>query len=282
MKQPLILIAAEGGLCNRLRVLLSAVAFREFVSQPLRVAWAVNKECAVAFDDLFCPLFEEERQEADKAVRAAAPKKADFLIVPRSFAAAPATRSNLYLPRLWRSFSFDAQIKNYHPARHPSFLDLAQQYHRLYLSTCYALGNYPPTLLRHHLRPLPRLQKRIDALVSQFSNETIGVHIRRTDNAESIAHSPTEKFVAAMDTYPTATFYLATDDVSLKAHLQSRYGSRLLTQSTTARRDTLAGMEEALIDLFVLSRTSHLLGSYWSSFTDTAAELGGIPLRIVR
>ena len=41
-------------------------------------------------------------------------------------------------------------------------------------------------------------------------------------------------------------------------------------------------MQAAVVDLFVLSKTRRLIGSYWSSFTDTAAELGNLPLTIAR
>lgn len=265
MTSPLILIAAEGGLCNRLRVLLSAAALQPSLSTPIRVAWADNAECAARFDQLFEPLH-----------------LPPLTVTPRSWKEAPALRSNAYLPYLYRLFFFDAQRKNYLPAYHLPLPFLSQRYPRIYLSTCYAFASYAPDLLRQHIRPLPHLQERIDALVAQFVRPTIGVHIRRTDNVESIAHSPTSLFLAAMEQHPTASFYLSTDDLSLKATLQKRYGDRLITQHTTARRDTLEGIEEAVIDLFVLSRTDRLLGSYWSSFTDTAAELGGMPVDIVR
>ena len=41
-------------------------------------------------------------------------------------------------------------------------------------------------------------------------------------------------------------------------------------------------MQEAAIQLWSLARTRRLLGSYWSSFSDMAAEIGGIPLHIVQ
>ncbi len=41
-------------------------------------------------------------------------------------------------------------------------------------------------------------------------------------------------------------------------------------------RDDPAAMEDAVVDLYALSRCRKIIGSYWSSFTDTAAELGSI------
>ena len=35
-------------------------------------------------------------------------------------------------------------------------------------------------------------------------------------------------------------------------------------------------MQDALIDLWCLAASRKIIGSYWSSFTDTAADMGGI------
>ena len=60
------------------------------------------------------------------------------------------------------------------------------------------------------------------------------------------------------------------------------YPDRIITQRTQVRRDTLDGMREAVVDLWCLAATQRIIGSYWSSFTDTAAELRQIPLEIVQ
>ena len=66
-------------------------------------------------------------------------------------------------------------------------------------------------------------------------------------------------------------------------HYQKAFPGRIVAQPVqSVRRDTLAGMQDAVVDLFCLSRTRKLLGSYWSSFSDMAAELSGIPLQIVK
>jgi hypothetical protein len=35
-------------------------------------------------------------------------------------------------------------------------------------------------------------------------------------------------------------------------------------------------MQDAVVDLFALARTSRILGSYFSTFSETAASIGGI------
>ncbi|QQR87475.1 MAG: hypothetical protein IPJ76_04410 [Flavobacteriales bacterium] len=134
--------------------------------------------------------------------------------------------------------------------------------------------------------PVARLRQRIEEVADRFTNTTIGVHIRRTDNVESIAVSTDERFVAhmlaAVEADPATTFYLASDSHASKRSMLDRFGDRVVTDMRPTERGTLAGMEEAVVQLYALARTRKVLGSYWSSFSHTAAHIGGIDEVIVR
>ena len=132
----------------------------------------------------------------------------------------------------------------------------------------------------------PHLQSQVDAICKNFASYTVGVHIRRTDNVKSILNSPIQAFKDAIENEiknnANVLFFLATDDEDLKSQLQSDYPNRFITQRTCVRRDTLQGINEAVVDLYCLASTHKLLGSYWSSFTDTAAEIGQMPVEIIK
>lgn len=133
---------------------------------------------------------------------------------------------------------------------------------------------------------LPHLQARIDGLVSHFGDSSIGVHVRRTDNRLSIEQSPLSAFRAAIDKKidegEAETIYLATDSEEVKDYMHLTYGNRVLCQAHKADRHTFVGMEDAVVELWALAQTGQILGSYYSSFSDTAAELFGRPLHIVK
>lgn len=57
--------------------------------------------------------------------------------------------------------------------------------------------------------------------------------------------------------------------------------SFLQTKIGVIDRNSVQGMHDAMIDLFSLAATDKILGSYWSSFTDVAASMRGIPKVIV-
>lgn len=256
-------LVPQGGLCNRLRAVLSAVSLVEeqHVVAHLRVGWSADAECAARFDQLFESL-----------------DSPHVIIAPRRWTDRPVTRRNLHWPALVRSLFYSAQYRNAPPA-------VSALSGTIYVSTGFAFCDYSPAYVRR-LRPLPHLQQRIDALSAAFDAHTIGIHIRRTDHTTCIAESPDALFVDAMqqaiDADPATRFYLATDDATLKVSLMERFPGRVTAQDCKGTRSDLRGMEEAVVDLWTLARTSRLLGSFWSSFTDTAAEIGGIPLEIIR
>ena len=260
-------IVTQGGLCNRLRVVLSALYFSQHTEVPIRVEWSKHQECFAHFTDLFMPIETE-----------------NFCITPMKWWHTPVERKNLHLPALIRLLLYNRQIKNFLPSKHGEVSLLAQQHPRLYLSTCYSIMDYPQEVARI-LRPTPDIQQEIDVITQHFAPHTIGVHIRRTDNKESISGSPTTAFIDAMkmevEKNRDVRFFVATDDVSVRALLQNTFPSRIITQEFhKCHRDTLSGMKQAVVDLFCLSKTSKIIGSYWSSFTDTAAEIGNTPLLI--
>lgn len=121
----------------------------------------------------------------------------------------------------------------------------------------------------------------VDTLSAQFDQDTVGLHIRRRDNRKSIRHSPTDAFIAAMEdavaNNPETRFFLATDSPAEEARLRRHFGDRILTRRRKLSRLHTSGLQDALVDLILLSRTSRVIGSHWSSFSEVAAEIGRIP-----
>lgn len=262
-----------GGLCNRLRALLSARSLVDHDRElRIRVLWDVNQDCAARYDELF----EDHLTPTGQ-----------FVFSKSRWRDAPAVwRHNLRLPALYRSFVYSAQWADYHSDwAAGECLAHFEKWRRVYISTGLQLCQTPPEIWRG-LRPVSLLRERIDALCQRLGPHAVGVHIRRTDNVKSQSVSSPQAFEremrAAIAANPAVCFYLATDDSVLRDHFVQCFPGHVVHQAGEPTRATREGMEAAVVDLFVLSRTQRLIGSYWSSFTDTAAELGGIPLTIAR
>jgi hypothetical protein len=156
--------------------------------------------------------------------------------------------------------------------------DIAREQERLYIQTCQEFGHNLEEF--QSFAPIFSLRQKILALEKRFRPQTIGIHIRRTDHRHSIEMSPTmlfiEKIDAEIDRNADVLFYLATDDVDVELEFRRRYGERVLTHAKEFSRQTVAGIQDAVVDLFCLSKTAEIHGSYWSSFSDVAARIGKI------
>lgn len=264
----MLTVVPQGGLCNRLRVVLSALEASQHQGvAPIEIHWARNAECRAWFEELFQPIASETLK-----------------IVHRAWWAAPITRYNLHLPALLRyAMGYRLQQANCHPASDEAFFRMLEA-PKVYLSGGSTLCSYRAECLGL-LKPLPEIQRQIDDITALFAPRTIGVHIRRTDNVKSMRHSTPQGFRRAMDNAvkedARTRFFLATDDASLKEALEREYGERIITLHRPVRRNTIDGMRDAVVDLWCLAATERIIGSYWSSFTDTAAELRHIPLHVV-
>ena len=262
-------IVPQSGLGNRMRVVASVCALAADSGWPMKIVWRATQDCHAWFDQLFLPL------------------NAPLVEMTRgTLLDAPATKHNLLLPYLYRWLAGYVERRCYRPSDTGSFVHLAQAEPGLYVDTCYSLYPYPSESVASLFRPLPHLQARINGLVSHFGDSALGVHVRRTDNKQATQQSPLSAFRRAIDKKidegEAETIYLATDSEEVKDYMRHAYGNRLICMSHPSQRHTLAGMEDAVVELWSLAQTRHILGSYYSSFSDTAAELFGRPLQIIR
>ena len=274
-----VVLCAMGGLANRIRAIDSARTLCRRFNRPLRIVWIRDsRQIAARFSDLFEPI-----DDTNVSVL-----EATFL--DRLRYAPPSWHRNARIPVLWQFIRFGPSRRLSVPRGR--ILQRAgtippQFARRDRTVVLYAWWQMVPAEDRYaFFRPLPSLLAEVDALVATFpGTRTVGVHVRRGDHAQAIRHSPIEAFEARMDALLASieadSFFLATDDSSIRDRLARRYGSRLLFRDGSSDRSTLAGMRGAVVDLWTLSRCTRLFAPCGSTFAPTAAALGGIPFETV-
>jgi hypothetical protein len=256
-----------GGLANRLRALDAALALGAASGVPVRLRWNVNRDLGGAFQRFFelpAELALLENVEASAARGASA----RLITAGRR--------------RVYRYFD-DAGIQRLVNGG-ADFAVLARSPRPLYIRTCYRF--YPSERPYAWLQPIARLRSRVDAYAGGFGVHTIGVHVRRTDHGVSRERSPDALFFAAleqaMEQDDRAEFCFCTDDAETLRRFRERYGRRLLSRPAHAYgRDSVAAIEDAVIDVLSLARCSRILGSEWSSFSRLAAQIGGIERHVL-
>ena len=254
----MIIIQPSGGLCNRMRVINSGWRLARERREKLRIFWSCNLELNCPFESLFRPVTEFQitniRSVAD-------PRK-------------------LFYQKTSRNYLTNEEIL----ARRGPDGCLDSVYVKSLKGNTYIFTWewFYPSEDYHLFIPSDILQKRIDGITAKFGSSCVGVHIRRTDNKPSIGKSSTDAFLSSMRqdlaADPDTMFYLATDDMGEEKRLREVFPDRILSnQKRCLRRDSVEGIQDALLDLYCLANTRKIIGSYFSSFTDIAADMHKIP-----
>ena len=258
-----LVIIPTGGLANRMRVIASAISLAQYYNLVPVILWNNTEGLKADFEDLFLPLpHASGRIENNRKARYNISGTKDYLL--------------RWLPLHLR---FNHVIHNFNAYEQGDLADRLQgKSGSAVIISCNPLQ--PRYNLSQLFVPQRHIQEQIDAMASRFTPHTIGVHIRRTDNNLSIRQSPLEVFIEKLDTElqhdPDASFFLATDDEEVKKHLRKRFPGRIFTGTQPADRNSVTGMTDAVIDLYALSRTRKIIGSYFSSYSQMAADLGEI------
>lgn len=260
-------IMPVGGLCNRLYSLHSAIRLSADLGQPLRVFWRINRELGCRLEEVI-----EVPREVGRVLSVDRLQRRQRLAETWMRATQWPPIGGALQPR-----QIEAMI-----AEGFDFRELGRRRH-VSIRTWSLF--YPGSDGFYPFRPVPRLADRIAALTEGFS-VTVGVHIRRTDHKPSIAHSPTALFLARMrqlvEQNPATTFFVATDAPDELALLEAALPGRILSAASQSRsRDSRDGIEGAVVDLYALAATQRVLGSFASTFSETAGKLGGIPLEVM-
>lgn len=273
-----ICLTPYGGLANRMRTLNAAIEFAKEQQVPLQVIWFCNAELNAPYDALFTP----PENLVNEGVRI---KNGGFF---DRFVYRSPRRHTLWLPYFIAPILFDTRI--YTPdfvrlRREGRLEEVLRKGHRIVIESCHEFGDYYSALSKNFI-PQPDILSAVDEYVEKnFSQNTVGIHIRRTDNTLAIQKSPLSLFIDAMqreiDGCEDTNFYVATDDRETKTELRKIFGNRILTIDTVCNRNSVEGMKDAVKEMWLLSRTSKIYGCFYSSYSVIASKLTDIPLEIL-
>lgn len=273
MRKKLTLVPI-GGLANRLYAITSAIAFCEDHDIDLKVVWF--KDWGMGAD--FHALFELAGNHPHVEIVDATWK--DYIFDrPR--------KRNFWLPYLYQRFAYEQCVYESAINKGYSNNDLKDAFCRckaLYLVHYCSFYDCDPIRI---VRPCEEIMGVIEQRKKNFQmdDHVIGVHIRRTDNTDSIKHSPLALFIdkihQEIEVDSDARFYVASDDLKEKQRLKDIFGDRIITPWKEVRRDTVEGIKDAVVELYTLASTKKIYGSVHSSYSQLAALLGHIDITVL-
>lgn len=276
IKTAKLIVRPHSGLANRIRVMVSGVGLARELNTSLRIVWEKDAGLNCEYEDLFKHNDSIHISKVDLRTR-----------VVQLFMGKP-TLLKLVGKMLGIGFvMFDRDMHRFVWKYDTSFIDpniIREHTGDIYLNLCNEFYFKRENL--QYFLPNEDLQAEIDSIIRKFKQNTVGLHIRRTDHQHAINESPLELFIEKMtqeiEQDAAVNFYLATDDPEVKKRLIEKFGDRVLFSSIELTRSNLNGMRGALIDLYALAGTQKIYGSYFSSYSDIAARIGDIPLLVVK
>ena len=269
----MIYVEPQSGLCNRMRVLDSAVALARAVDRPLTVIWHRNEDLNCRLQDLF-----QLPAEVDQVIEGGS-----------GLGVSGRIRRAAY--RYAREATFRARGLEVQYLRDPlpgetvgaDTVEAARS-SGVYIRTCHRF--YSAEVPFSSFTPVSQIADVVNTYLPRLKR-SVGVHVRRTDNAKATDHSPLSGFIDAMREERrgehATDFFVATDSPETYRELQDVFGESVFCHpKVSLSRGDPRAIIDAAIDLYCLAECRKLIGSYWSSFSEVAWQIRGIEKTIVR
>lgn len=259
-----------GGLANRYYAISSAISFCQDNSISLKVFWFKDRGMGADFHSLF-----NLNSTLDNVKVIDATWKDYIYDCPR--------RRNLWLPSIFQYFAFQKRLF-YAKFTLSELQQSVELFNSVYLVHCHSFYRIDP--LFNYIFPNKGIQQLISDRICKFKNRrVIGLHIRRTDNLDSIKYSPLslfeDKIREELKVDPDTLFYVASDSILEKKQLINLFGDHILTIMIETRRDNEEGIVEAMVELYTLAHCEKIYGSAYSTYSTLASDLFSAKLVIL-
>ena len=258
-----------GGLGNRINAICSAITYCNNKNKTLKILWFKDHGLNCSIDELMSidPRFTN--------VKMFDARFSDFIL------RANPRKKNFWIPKLFQYFLFDRRIylKEFYNVvsvhKKPDFGDIDTKKH-IFMVGYWRFYEKPD--MWKSIVIAPSIIQKVTEITKSFNDykRIVGIHIRRTDNTDSIRNSPTDLFVKKIheeiDMYKEIVrFYLASDSLEEKNKIVGQFGNQLIiTSLEQTSRNNKEGIINAFVEMNVLSQTHKIYASFNSSFSEIA------------
>jgi len=246
------------------------------MGKEAKIVWVVDWEMGARYDELFRPIENLEVEEYEWSGN-------PYQWAWSTYYSHAQRRILQWANQLLRPLEFDMVIGNDRTKLGLSSQDIddIRQTQKVLLVTNHEYID-PDVRYDELFQLTPELEAHVDTALANVGEQTVGVHIRRGDHGRAIRQSPDEAFRKLMNQEvkdnPHVTFYLASDSPETKRQFQEIFRDRVVANDLTLDRDSVSGVQDAVIDLYCLANTRKIIGSKVSTFSEMAAKIGQIEL----
>lgn len=276
-----IISADISGLGNRFKNLVSMMRLSKELNRTLLLYWPKNFDCGCEFSDLF----ENKISQIDEKELGLI-KKGDCKVCGHILNKINEKYKYL-LFRTWRFVLLPGEVpENFagvFPLKKGNNIDL--EYEKIPVEIRNKLIPYIKKL-----EPIKPIRKIVEKYTKKYNfSKIVGLHVRRGDYQYTYDGrgniSTDDKFFKRIKEIlkisPETKFFLSTDGEETEEKYIKMFGDKIIYFPKKSRKyNEKEGVQEALIDLLLLSKTSCILGTFLSSFTESAWWLGGCKAKI--
>lgn len=273
----MLILEPCAGLSNRILALATGYYLARKYNHEIKLLWDVDYTVGAKIQDLF---------ELPKDIKIITMTKAPIYRVPFL-----RIKSMLMRSRYEKKCDIflnctDVADKLKSSNGEDAFREIFKKNNRIYIKAYCELYKIEDKSIFSIFKVAPKIMHKGYKVFDEIGEQTIGMHIRRTDHAEAIKRSPTELFIKKAEQLFTGSdslnLFLATDDENIEAEFKKIFGNKIIFYEgkNFTRRNT-GGMEDSVVDLLALARCRIIYGSYGSTFSLMASYIGNSELIIL-
>ncbi len=264
MTKKLIAIS-PGGIASRIKCLISLWRLSDKFDAKLYVYWKRNNVCGAEFNQLF---------------------ENKFHLISKG-ELETLSKEDCIISETWRLLTFPDEIPDnfaeVYPTKRGNNIDF--EFNKIPI---YVRENI--LFYINRLKPIKVISSIVDKFTEKYDvSNLIGVHIRRgdfLDGKDGLGKvSPTAKFIEKIHEVlwinPSSRFFLCTDCQQTEDKLKNEFGDKIIIYpKKSLDRASILAIQQGLVDLLLLSKTKHIIGTYFSTFTELAWWFGGCKAKI--
>lgn len=271
----MIIYIPVGGLANRMRMIDSSLRLSKKINAKYKIYWIKDAGLNCSFGKIWNPIVGVQDVQDLKKTDLLFKLRRKFLLIRKGL-------NILERLNLLKVIS-DQEFQGYFDLQY-DFEDL-KKYKWVIIRSCSAFfpsssrTEYEEFVLNDNIKQI------LTDEIRKFPSQTIGIHIRRTDNFDAILGSPLDSFIQLMNGLlqdnQNTFFYVASDDSEVKNKMKNHFLDHVILPQGVLTRDSEAGIIQAIVEMYALAETSKIYGSYYSSYSELAAAIGKKNLIIV-
>jgi hypothetical protein len=262
--QKYVIASTRGGLCNRIKCLISTMRIAEKYSKELIIVWPSDNDCGCNFTDLF----------EDKIAEITA-GEFQKLNIENNF------EQSYQICDTWRLLLLPGEdlpcdFSQAYISEKGNNIDF--EYDRIPLAIKTAILKY-----LNQLTPKKYVIENVQNFSKNFDDSTISVNVRSWAAEGRAILFDIQNVYKVMDRKREGNFFVVCDSAKILEQIKHRYGNRVLNyprRTPPGDRKSTEGIQDALIELLLLAKNKILIVSYLSTFSEMAWWFGGCRAKV--